>query len=182
LRIILTLIFLAACGSVNVSTLVQLNRFDPLTTDPEGFVIAVVLPMGLDVPQNSVRLVYQWASDTDTIGGDYMLQRQSEFARHGIPLAAGHQLFFFNLSNDAAAQLRDVQQNIAVQKAADVDGAGTIAVYAMPCLTQDTMPEAPLISTYLRIETGASFLPLLQDFDINKIAQENGSAGMPQCE
>lgn len=177
MRLLTIFLFLGACGSVNLSTLVQLSRLSPLTANPDGFVAAIVLPSEMDIPASGATLGFTWISDTETLGGEFSLQRHAAFEGHSIATRPEQQVLFFDLSPQDAAAIRQAQQDIVARKGMGIDGKGTFSVFAMPCANGS--PEAPLISTYLRIEEGGPFLPLIQDYDIR---QENQLSDVPTCE
>ena len=90
----LTLLFLGACGTVDLSTLIQLSRLSPLTANPDGFVAAIVLPAEMDVPASGATLGFTWVSDTETLGGEFSLQRHGAFEGHSIIIRPEQQVFF----------------------------------------------------------------------------------------
>ncbi|HIP22726.1 MAG TPA: hypothetical protein EYG79_03900 [Rhodobacteraceae bacterium] len=179
MRFLSILFLLGACGAVSLSTLVQLSRLSPLTADPSGFVAAIVLPVEMDVPESGATLGFVWVSDAETIGGDYPLQRHSAFDGHGIEPDAGQQVLFFDLSKADAAKIRQAQQEIIARTKTGIDGEGSFSIFAAPCAKG--VPAAPLISTYLRIEDGGPFLPLLQNYDFRQEVPEGLLSELAMC-
>jgi len=172
-------LFLGACGSLNLSTLVQLSRLSPLTANPDGFVAAIVLPIEMDLPEDSATLGFVWISESETIGGHFPLRRHAAFDGHGIEPRPEQQVLFFDLSPEDAAKIKQAQQEIIARKNMGVDGQGSFSVLATPCARG--VPAQPLISTYLRIEDGGPFLPLLRDFDIRQEMTEGQLLEIVTC-
>jgi len=179
MRLLIIFLFLGACGAVNLSTLAQLSRLSPLTANPDGFVAAIVLPAELDIPASGATLGFTWVSETETLGGNYALQRHGTFEGHSIALRPGQQVLFFDLAPEDAAAIRKTQQEIIARKDRGIDGRGSFSVFATPCANGTAA--APLISTYLRIEEGGAFLPLVQGFDIRQEMAEGQLFEVPRC-
>ncbi len=179
MRFLTLLLLLGACGSVSLSTIVQLSRLDPLTADPSGFVAAVVLPQELDIPEGGATLGFTWVSADETLGGDFPLRRHMALDSGPIPHTPDQQVLFFDLAPEDAAAIRQAQQEITARKAAGVAGEGTFSVFAAPCARG--LPGQALISTYLRVEDGGAFLPLLQDYDIRQKITEEQLGAVASC-
>lgn len=162
MRFLSMLLLLGACGSVSLSTIVQLSRLDPLTANPDGFVAAIALPDALDIPEGGATLGFFWAYAGTTIGGTYTLQRQ---AGVGPAPADGQHVLVFDLTPTDAASIRQTQQQIIALKADGVAGEGTFSVYAIPCAHGEVA--TPRLSTYIQVEADGAFLPLLRDYDIS---------------
>ena len=176
MRILSLLLFLGACGSLNLSTLIELSRLDPLTANPDGFVAAIALPEALDVPEGGATLGFYWESARETIGGSYTLRRQ---AGVGPVPAAGQHVLVFNLTPADAASIRQTQQQIIALKAEGVEGTGTFSVFAAPCAHGEVI--APRLSTYIQVETDGAFLPLLRDYDLSTDMARGPLPTLPQC-
>lgn len=173
MRLLSLLLLLGACGSLNLSTLIELSRLDPLTANPDGFVAAIALPEALDVPAGGATLGFYWASGGETIGGTYTLRRQ---AGVGPVPADGQHVLVFDLTAADAASIRQTQQQIIALKAEGVAGEGTFSVYAAPCAHSELA--APRLSTYIQVEADGSFLPLLRDYDISA---DMAQGQLPAC-
>lgn len=176
MRIISLLLFLGACGSLNLSTLIELSRLNPLTANPEQFVAAIALPETLDVPEGGATLGFYWESANETIGGSYTLRRQTGI---GPAPADGQHVLVFDLTPDDAASIRQTQQQIIALKAEGIAGKGTFSVFAAPCALGEVT--APRLSTYIQIETDGAFLPLLRDYEISTDMAEGPLPTLPQC-
>ena len=179
MRILSLLLLLGACGSVSLSTIVELSRLNPLTADPSAFVAAVVLPNAYDLPARSAVLGFTWESDTETLGGEFAMQRHGTFEGSNIELAPDQHVLFFDLAPADAATFRQAQQDISQRKAAGIDGEGSFSVFVAPCAAETDA--ALLISTYLRIEDDAPFLLLLKDFDIRQEITDGAFPELPPC-
>ncbi len=176
MRILSLLLFLGACGSLNLSTLIELSRLDPLTANPDGFVAAIALPEALDVPEGGATLGFYWESASETIGGTYTLRRQ---AGVGPVPAAGQHVLVFALTPADAASIRQTQQQIIALKAEGVEGTGTFSVFAAPCAHGEVI--APRLSTYIQVEADGAFLPLLRDYDLSADMARDPLPRLPQC-
>ena len=179
MRFLSLLLLLGACGSVSLSTIVQLSRLNPLTADPSGFVAAVVLPNAYDLPDNSAMLGFTWVSDSESLGSEYAMRRHGAFAGGDISHGPDQHVLFFDLAPEDAAAIRMTQQDISQRKAAGVEGTGSFSVFVAPCAAGGG--GALLISTYLRIEAGGPFLPLLRDYDIRQEITENQLSQVQSC-
>ncbi len=179
MRQLFLLLFLGACSTMNLSTLVQLNQLDPLTADPDGFVAAVVLPEGLDVPENGAQLDLMWVSGNETIGGSFPLRRNATLEDSAIEPDSGQRVLYFDLSPQDVANVRQAQHDISARKEAGEHGEGSFSVFATACAHGPVL--VPRISTYLRIEDGGSFLPLLKDYDFRQDLSPDQILNVPQC-
>ncbi len=179
MRFLSLLLFLGACGSVNLAAIAQLSRLNPLTADPNGFVAAVVLPEEMDLPADGATLGFTWVSGDETIGGVFPLQRHTAFEGIEIVPRPAQQVLFFNLSPEDAAAIRRAQQEIILRQEAGADGKGSFSVFVAPCSRGVT--DAPLISTFLRVEEGGPFLPLLKDFDIRQDLTQGQLSEVENC-
>ncbi len=173
MRILSLFLLLGACGSLNLSTLIELSRRDPLTANPDGFVAAVALPEALDVPAGGATLGFYWESAGETIGGSYTLRRREGV---GPAPAAGQHVLVFDLTPADAASIRQTQQEIIALKADGVSGEGRFSVYAAACGRGDVA--APRLSTYIQVESGGGFLPLLREYDISA---DMAQGRLPAC-
>ncbi len=180
MRLLFTLLLLGACGSVNLATIAQLSRLDPLTAEPAGFVAAIVLPLELDLPEGGAMLGFAWRSSNEVIGGDFPLRRHVSFEGSGIATSAEQHVVFFTLSAEHAAQIRLVQRAISARKAQGVEGEGSLSIFASPC-ARDGLA-APVISTFLRLEEGGRFLPLLRNFDMREEISDGQRAELAACD
>jgi hypothetical protein len=178
-RFISMLFLLGACGSVSLSTIAQLSRLNPLSADPSGFVAAVVLPNAYDLPENSATLGFTWVSETETLGGEFAMRRHGAFAGGSIELGPDQHVLFFDLAPADAAAIRQAQQDISQRKNSGVKGEGSFSVFVAPC--EAGADGALLISTYLRIEEGGPFLPLLRNLDIRQEMADGVLPKLPSC-
>ena len=179
MRFLSILLLLGACGSVSLSTLVQLSRISPLSAEPGGFTAAIVLPAELDLPEDGAQLGLVWVSNNETIGGDFPLRRREVVEGSGITARAGQQVLYFDLTAENAAKIRQAQQEIIQRKDMGIEGSGSFSIFATPCARG--VPAAPIISTYLRIEAGGVFLPLIQDYDIRQEMAEGQRLEVAMC-
>ncbi len=179
MRFLSLLFLLGACGSVSLSTIIQLSRLDPLTADPSGFVAAVVLPNGYDLPEKSAMLGFTWESERESLGGVYGMQRHGAFAGGDITAGADQHVLYFDLAPADAAAIGQTQRDIAQRKADGVEGEGSFSVFVAPCAGGSD--GRLLISTYLRIEAGGPFLPLLRDFDVRQEITDGALSELPDC-
>lgn len=179
MRFLSVLLLLGACGSVSLSTIVQLSRLDPLTADPSGFVAAVVLPDAYDLQEGSAMLGFTWESESEALGGEYAMQRHGAIEGGNITPRADQHVLYFDLTPADAAAIRQTQLDVTQRKAEGVEGTGSFSVFVAPCAAG---PEGTLlISTYLRIEEGGPFLPLLRDFDIRQKITDSALSELPDC-
>ena len=179
MRFLSILLLLSACGAANLATVVQLSRVNPLTADPAGFVATVVLPHELDLREGSALLGLTWVSETEEIGGHFPLQQYRALEGSGIVTSDTQRVVFFTLSAKDTANIRQVQRAISDRKERGIDGEGSFSVFATPCLRG--APAVAEISTYLRVEAGGAFLPLLQNFDIRQEISEGQFAELAAC-
>lgn len=172
-------LLLASCGAVDPRTLLQLNRLDPVSANPSGFVAAVELPQALDVPEGGATLGFTWASGEETFGGQYPLLRQTAFVGSRISTDSAHHVLYFSLSAVSAEAIRQAQQNIRARKAGGIEGEGAFSVMAAPCAWGT--PQSQLMSTYIRVEDDGPFLPLLRGYDIGQNLDAEQMATIPAC-
>lgn len=149
---------LAGCGQVPVMSMVELARFDPLSSDLAAVTVAVDVTEGLRVtPDGAVMLLRAAAPDGREVSEEFILdaQRAAEGAR-----------WFFGIAPEDAARLEATRQAILALKAEDPDTAGQLSVSAAPC-REGPSPDGPqIVDVLLQLAPDRPFVPVAPRLDL----------------
>ncbi len=107
----LAALLLPACASLSPFTVERLRSLDPLTTDPAGIELVVILPKGLSVTPGSARLDFGAERASEVRKGSFQLEDRP--MAEGIVLAEGQTARRYGLTSTDAARMRTLQAEIA---------------------------------------------------------------------
>ena len=146
-----------ACTMVPVTTQSALDRVDPLTADPAGFVLALDVPPGIGLREGAA-LIYLSAVRTDTsaqLAGAYELDAIEDEETGQLT---------FRVAPEDVDRLRSDQAKVADWERSAPDAtSGSLSVSATGCLTGEPVPSDARVSAGLRIRDGGPFLTLLRN-------------------
>lgn len=173
---------LTACDIPSPATLMALNRFDPLTTDPSELQVAVRIPDGFQAKGNSVTLLAT-LEETET---DPEVTREFQIAQSTskaevLDLEDGDgTLKVFSMRPEDAEALRAFQRQ--AQRAKEEDRGGSISIDAQVCRLTETVPSTAILSAYLKSEETKRFVPLIENFDIlSEVTEKDLEDIAPMC-
>ncbi|MEO0917319.1 MAG: hypothetical protein AAFY31_10120 [Pseudomonadota bacterium] len=171
----LTLTFLLlGCASLDPGTARQLAGLDPLTADPQDFVVSVDLPNGIGLQPGSVVLSLQARSAASgQTGGEWSLDR--------VNTVDG--LVSYRVAPGDLPDLQAVQSMAAKWEAEDPDGTdGSLSLSVGPCrLPNVTLDKDLSVSAFLTLETDGPMLPVLRDVSVRRFLSGEALRNLPEC-
>jgi hypothetical protein len=168
----------ASCASVVPMTAARLAATDPLTADPAGIELAVILPEGLSVNPGSARLEFGAERGSESLKGSFVLQDRPMTS--GLDMPKGATARRFGLTAEDAEKLRALQARIALWKQ-NGTARGTLGLGIGACLTGDGPAPDATGSVLVRLEPGARFLPLIDDGRLSDILGADTLAAIRPC-
>ena len=182
-----SLVCLAACGSVPLTSLPSLMRVDARTTDFSKLAVAVSAPRAIRPVPGGVRVEFRSRiADAPERTDSFSLARVSapvdltDIVADG---AGGDDLGVYVLTAEDAARMTKARDELMAAKAAGKTATGSLSVNAkLFCHLGDSLPSSLLVTTYLKTSETGRFVPLIRDYDL--AAQPELMAGlkqMPAC-
>lgn len=170
---------LSACTAMPVSSIYALSKVDVMTTDLARLRIALAVPAALRPRPEGVMMEVKVASagqppETRMI----RLEESSEAAdRVGLQVKGedGQHVHTFRLTADGIAELQDIRNKAAANKAQNKKGSLEIGVAAREfCRTGDLPPGHLSATTWMATSETQSYVVLVRDYDLRedpKVAQ-----------
>jgi hypothetical protein len=173
----LTAIVVTGCSGISPAGLIAAYRLDPLETSPSDISVAISVPDALRLHDGDASLYLAFVPDDPSTAAPItttVLLSVSENATGPRQSAVGETIYVLGFSTQAAAQLSATQDKIKVLKEQKVKGTGTLSVNITGgCLSRALGDSFP-ISTWLRTDPKASFVPLTHNSDLlDAISPEN---------
>jgi hypothetical protein len=167
---------LAACSAIVPSTAARLAAFDPLTADPAGIELLVVLPPGLSVTPGTAKLEFGAVRGTESRKGSFVLADRPVTDGLDLPDLAtdGATARRYALTPADAKAMRALQAEIAKWKQ-DGNAQGSLGLGVGGCATGTGPAPDATGSVLIRLEDQAAFLPLI---DQGKLADLLGAAAL----
>ncbi len=184
-RLLPFLLLTSACTSLVPSTLLQLSKLSPVTSDPGGFAVLLALPEGLDIlPDSAKILLTAERSDTGAASaGTYTLQRLPLAGRPaGLVAAEDAVLTSYRVNPADLDDFRAQQATIRAWEAEnDAATSGAFRVTLEGCRIGAGPEETDKGSVYLRIEPDGNFLPLVRNAAIRNLLDAQDIADLAPC-
>ncbi len=180
-------LLLVACTTIPVKTLYKLSTTDMLTVDPRILRIGVRMPEWIAPRTNGVRMELGMIQD----GKAPVIERftlipipleleSKSLASEGRP---GFRLYAYRIAPEDIPRLEAFRQTLKVRKEQSGNKTqGSLAVGVEAC-RKTKLPEgkAP-VTTYLKLDTDAGYLPLVVDYDLKKpVKGKNLAELIPPC-
>jgi hypothetical protein len=170
---------LSACSALVPSTAARLALLDPLTADPAGVGLVVILPPGLAITPGSAILELQAVRGTEALRGSFQLTDRALPSSEGLP--QGTTARGFAVREADIPRMRALQAKIADWKRAGAAkgslglGIGGCAVGAGPA------PDA-MGSVLIRLSAEDPYLPLIQDGSLAELLGPDTLAAIKPCQ
>ncbi|MEM1077660.1 MAG: hypothetical protein AAGI09_03950 [Pseudomonadota bacterium] len=149
---------LAGCGQVPVMSMVELARFDPLTSDLAAVSVAVDVTEGLRVaPGGAVMTLGAMAKDGRQVSEAFTLEQRR---------AAEGDRWLFGVAPENAARLEETRQAILALKAEDPETAGQLSVTAAPCRAGPGADGPQVVDVFLQLAPDRPFVPVAPRVDL----------------
>lgn len=150
MRLLLVAILgVAGCASLNPVTMVRLATMNPMVADPGVIAVQMVLPDGVGVAEGTAAMTIsaRFAETEEGLGQRFELENTGDVWR----IARADQ--------DA---LRTLQSRVIVAEAADPDAtSGSFSVGFEPCAIGDGPADYARVSIAIQLDAGGGFLPLI---------------------
>ena len=163
---------LSACSAIVPSTAARLAAFDPLTADPAGIELLVILPPGLSVRPGTAKLEFGAVRGTESRKGSFALADRP--VTTGLDLPDGATARHYALTPADAQAMRALQAEISAWKR-DGTAQGALGLGVDGCATGAGPAPDATGSVLIRLEDKAAFLQLI---DQGKLADLLGAAAL----
>lgn len=174
-----SLLLLAACGHVPLTTMVKLRNFDLLKTDPDGLRVAIIYPDSIKVPEGGARMmlsVRTKASDMVLLEEEVAFEELgpvADNAEFSTNLKPGMRVGIHRIPEKNTPFFKSFQKFMLDKSEAERDKLeGTMSVSVSGCQVAEVLPEKILVSTYLKTAELGSYVPLLRDVDLAELTAE----------
>ena len=176
---------LSACVA-SPGTLARLSQLSPLDTNPSDLRIAVRTPVGFELGENDLRMLFAYARHDGAPGVE---ERFSLDIGDPVGAAPGvgvidvtrERLVVSALGAADAARFREAQTRIKALKAAGIDGTGTLAVEATGCIATGPLERPIPLSAYLQMSPGDAYRRVLSLDDLNAVLKAEGRGPVGAC-
>lgn len=172
-------LMLAACAHIVPSTAARLAAVDPLTADPAGLAVVVVLPPGLKVSPGSAKLELGAVRGDERLSGSFQLQDRP--APAGVAVAEGASARAFALSATDAERMRALQDQIAGWKR-EGNAEGSFGIGLGACATGAGPAPDATGSILIRVASDGPFMPLVSDGRLSDLLGAKVLAAIKPCQ
>ncbi|ABG32002.1 hypothetical protein CEP88_02120 [Roseobacter denitrificans] len=172
----------SACAAVTPRGVMEAARLDPLNTPPQELGLALSVPDTIVLKDGDamVRLALSVAGEALV---DARVPLSVQRAPEAILVSAsqGEVIYAASLTPQNAAILAAAQAETRALRAAGTQGEGIFSIAVVGgCRTGDPLEALP-VSTWLRTNPSASFVPLTRRMDVLD-GLEGGGVMVPPCE
>jgi hypothetical protein len=175
----------AGCAHIPVSTMYTLWTFDMLAADPAAIRAAVRYPASLAPRPGGAKLTVTGPANTDRAVHTYILEEVTgagELAQISAFKRTGYPVRGYRLSDADVAAVHAVIKDIVQAKRRSEIRSGSLGVSVDACHVSGLSPNALLTSTYLKLESGAPYMPVIEDVDLKKeFGSEELAEHIPPC-
>lgn len=178
------LLFLSACGSVPLATMVKLSDFDFLKTSPETLRIAVKYPDSIRIPDGGAKMrltLQEKSSDKLLMKEELAFERvetAAEKAELATELQSGWRVEIYRLPESRMPAFKDFQSRLVAMDKAERDKVnGSMDISVDACLAAQTRPDRIVVSTFLKAQELGGYVPLLRDADLATLMAAEGLDG-----
>lgn len=172
-------IALSACSALVPSTAARLASLDPLTADPAGIGLVVVLPPGLAVTPGSATLELQAVRGAEARKGTFRLADRALPSAEGLP--EGSMARGFAIAEADIPRMRALQAEIAEWK---LEGAakGSLGLGIGGCAVDGGPAPGAVGSVMIRLSADDPYLPLIQDGSLADLLGSKVLAAIKPCQ
>lgn len=174
----LAALLLSACAFVAPSTVGRLASLDPLTTDPAGIELVVILPEGLSVTPGSAKLEFGAERATEVRKGTFQLE--DRLVTEGVAVPAGATARRYGLTKEDAGRMRALQAEIATWKR-EGKAKGMLGLGIGGCALGDGPAPDATGSVLIRLAAGEPFLPLINEGKLADLLGHDALAAIEPC-
>lgn len=160
----------AGCVSLNPVTMVRLATMNPMEADPGVIAVQMALPEGVGVAEGTaaVTISARFAETEEGLDQRFELENTGDVWR----IASADQ--------DA---LRALQNRVIVAEAADPDSAsGSFSVGFKPCAIGDGPTDDARVSIAIQLDAGGGFLPLINGARVSEMYDATDVDALGPCD
>ena len=171
-------LLLAACSAVVPATVARLASLDPLTADPAGIELVVILPPGLSIKPGTAKLELTATRGAETRSGSFALADRP--VADGFDLPQGALARHYALTPEDAAKMRGLQAEIATWEQQG-KARGSLGLGVDGCALGDGPAADATGSVLIRLGPDTSFLPLVADTRLVDLLGPKAFAAIQPC-
>jgi len=165
----------AGCGSVPLTSVPQLSRIDPGTTDPAALRLALRLPVALRPQPGGVALqvTLRIEGEPEAVEDFALVAVQDEADLAGLPAtSSGFASHAFRLEPAGSARLEQLRHRVATARAARRKGSLTIGVRATAFCRASSAPiDDVRMTAYLKSAETSSYVVLVKDVELTGLKE-----------
>ena len=183
LLLILSMLAMAGCSHMPVTSMAKLARVDFETSDPAQLRAAIKLPRTLRPQPKGVALrIAVQVGRAPEEARDFMLRELPEPAELMREAAAGSHIFAYRIDDSDLARLAAFRAELIAKKSSGQRGSISISVRPQACKAGE-LPDGPLtFTTYLRTAETQDYVALARDVDLRSIVPNAAVvAETPRC-
>ena len=174
----LAAMLLLGCASLAPSTVGRLASLDPLTTDPSGIELLVILPKGLAATPGSAKLEFGAQRASEVRKGTFQLEDRP--VGRDILVPSGATARRYGVSAADAARLRALQAEIAIWKQ-EGKAEGMLGLGIGGCAVDGGPAKDATGSVLIRFAADEPFLPLVDDAMLVDLLGRETLAAIQPC-
>lgn len=183
LLLVLSMLAMAGCSHMPVTSMVKLARVDFETSDPAQLRAAIKLPRTLRPRPNGVALrIAVQVGRAPEEARDFLLRELPEPAELTREAAAGSHIFAYRIDDSDLARLAAFRAELIAKKSSGQRGSISISVRPQACKAGE-LPDGPItFTTYLRTAETKDYVALARDVDLRSIVPNAAVvAEIPRC-
>jgi len=180
---VLSILAMAGCSHMPVTSMVKLARVDFETSDPAQLRAAIKLPRTLRPQPNGVALrIAVQVGRAPEEARDFMLRELPEPAELRREAGADSRIFAYTIDDADLARLAAFRAELIAKKSSGQKGSISISVRPQACKA-DELPDGPIyFSTYLRTAETKDYVALARDVDLRSFVPNAAVvASIPRC-
>lgn len=171
-------LLLAACSAVVPATVARLASLDPLTADPAGIELVVILPPGLSIKPGTAKLELSALRGSESLKGSFALADQP--LADAIDLPEGASARHYALTPEDAAKMRALQTEIATWEQ-EGKARGSLGLGVDGCALGDGPAPDATGSVLIRLGPDTTFVPLVADTRLVDLLGPKAFAAIQPC-
>lgn len=185
--VLVLFVALCACAHVPLATMYRLMTFDFAAADPAALRVAVRVPDVLAPRPGGVRLLLTlWRDgDPERRMETFVMSEDNdpaELALLGAERAARTRLVVYRLAPADVGRIRALREDNAGAAAAKARPHMAMGISAEACWTRPVPPGPVPMTTYIKLASGKTYLPLTVDVDLRGFAKPADFAkSVPPC-
>ena len=183
LLLILSMLAMAGCSHMPVTSMVKLARVDFETSDPVQLRAAIKLPRALRPRPNGVALrIAVQVGRAPEDARDFTLREIPEPAELTREAGAGSHIFAYRIDDSDLARLAAFRAELIAKKSSGQKGSISLSVRPQACKAGE-LPDGPItFTTYLRTAETKDYVALTRDVDLRSIVPNAAVvAEIPRC-